>query len=82
MIKLKTEKDIEILRQGGKNHSFILKELSGMVKVGVSTLDLENRARELISNFGDKGAFFGYKPSGAKRPANVLLNKIIHRSLI
>ncbi len=82
MIKLKTEKDIEILRQGGKNHSFILKELSGMVKVGVSTLDLENRARELISNFGDKGAFFGYKPSGAKRPYPAVLCVSINDEIV
>jgi methionyl aminopeptidase len=68
MITYKTPEEIEILREGGKRHHFILEELAKMVEVGVSTNDLENKARELVLEQGDKSAFFNYKPYGAKRP--------------
>jgi len=68
MITIKTKEEIDILREGGKRHAFILHELADMVKPGVTTLDLENRAKELIAEGGDKSAFLDYKPYGAKRP--------------
>lgn len=82
MIKIKTEKDIEILREGGKHHALILKEVSKMIKVGVSTLDLENKAKELLGVFGDKGAFLGYKPVGAKRPYPAVLCVSINDEIV
>lgn len=68
MITIKTKEEIDILREGGKRHAFILRELADMVKPGVTTLDLENRAKQLIAEGGDKSAFLNYKPYGAKRP--------------
>lgn len=68
MITIKTKEEIDILREGGKRHAFILKELANMVKPGISSEDLENRARELIAEGGDSSAFLDYKPSGASRP--------------
>ncbi len=68
MITIKTKEDIAILREGGKRHADILRELSDMVKPGVRAIDLENRARELIAKNGDKPAFLDYQPSGADRP--------------
>ncbi len=68
MIAIKTKEDIAILREGGKRHAFILKELANMVRPGLYAIELENRARELIAGGGDKSAFLGYTPGGAKRP--------------
>jgi methionyl aminopeptidase len=68
MITIKTKEEIDILREGGKRHAFILRELADMVKPGITSLDLENRAKELIAEGGDKSAFLDYKPYGAKRP--------------
>src|SRR5689334_12402743 len=68
MIKIKTKKDIAILREGGHRHAAILRELAAMVKPGVTTAQLEDRARELIQAGGDKAAFLDYTPYGAKRP--------------
>src|SRR3989344_7733118 len=65
---LKTEKEIETLREGGRRHAQILAELSAMVKPGVSTLILEEEALAMIKVMGDKPAFLGYTPAGAKRP--------------
>jgi methionyl aminopeptidase len=68
MITIKNKEEINILREGGKRHAFILKELASMVRPGLSSMDLENRARELIAEGGDVSAFLNYKPSGANRP--------------
>ena len=68
MIKLKSEKEIEILREGGKRHAEILAELAKLCKPGVSTMILEEESLRLIKEKGDKPAFLGYKPYGADRP--------------
>ena len=73
MINIKNKEEINILREGGKRHAFILKELANMVKPGISSTDLENRARELIAEGGDSSAFLNYKPSGANRPFPAVL---------
>jgi methionyl aminopeptidase len=67
-IELKTPADIEILREGGKRHAFILNEVAKAVAPGVSTKALDELAARLVSEGGDKAAFLGYKPYGAKRP--------------
>lgn len=68
MIRIKTKEDIQTLREGGKRHAAILKEIASMVSPGIHTYELENHARKLIGAGGDKSAFLDYKPSGAKRP--------------
>ncbi|MFZ2048807.1 MAG: type I methionyl aminopeptidase [Minisyncoccia bacterium] len=68
MIKLKSKKEIETMREGGKLHSEILRELAKMVEPGMSTLILEEEALRLIKEKGAKAAHLGYTPSGASRP--------------
>ncbi len=68
MIRIKTKEDIAILREGGRRHGVILRELASMVKPGVSAQELENRTRELIAEGGDTAAFLNYTPTGADRP--------------
>ncbi len=65
---IKTEKEREILREGGKRLAGILSQLGEMVAPGITTQDLEDRALEIIAELGDKPATLGYKPKGAKRP--------------
>ena len=67
-IIIKTKKEIEALREGGKRHAFILSELAKAVKPGVTTQSLEDLAIRLIAEGGDTAAFLNYKPYGAKRP--------------
>ncbi len=67
-VQLKTKADIDILREGGKRHAFILKELAKAVAPGVSTKYLDDLAAALIAEGGDASPFLGYKPYGAKRP--------------
>jgi len=67
-VRIKKPEDIEILREGGRRHAFILQKIAEFVAPGVSTKDLDDLANRLISEGGDKAAFLGYKPYGAKRP--------------
>ncbi len=68
MIDLKTKEDIKILREGGKRHAAIMKELVDMVKPGLSTDAINTRAAELIKEGGDEASILNYQPYGADRP--------------
>ncbi|MES2436526.1 MAG: type I methionyl aminopeptidase [Patescibacteria group bacterium] len=68
MITIKSQKEIEILREGGKRLASILAEVVKEVKAGVSTDYLNTFAENLIKKGGDKSAFLNYKPKGADRP--------------
>jgi methionyl aminopeptidase len=68
MIRIKTKEDIEKLREGGKRHAFILKEVAKIVKPGMSTQELNDYAHKLILEGGDKPAFLNYTPEGVSYP--------------
>jgi methionyl aminopeptidase len=82
MIRLKTKEEIEIMKEGGKRHAFILSELAKMVKPGISTNDLEVEARKLLAEGGDKGAFLNYTPRGSKRPYPAVLNVSVNNEIV
>ncbi|MES2214018.1 MAG: type I methionyl aminopeptidase, partial [Patescibacteria group bacterium] len=82
MIKIKTTEDIEILREGGKRHSEILRALSEMVEPGMSTLILEEEAARLVREGGDKPAHLGYRPEGAPRPFPAVLCVSINDEIV
>ena len=65
---LKNKEEIGIMREGGMRHAEILRALAEMVKPGLSVFILEEEALRLIREGGDKPAFLGYQPAGAKRP--------------
>ncbi len=65
-IIIKTAKEIEILRVGGKRLAAVLHEVSKQVLPGVSTLELDTLAEKLIRAGGDEPAFKGYRPEGHK----------------
>lgn len=83
MIKLKSKEEIEILKEGGQKLAGILNELKKEVRPGITTLDLEKIAVDLIAESGGEGAFFRYKPAGATKPfpANLCVSlneEIVH----
>ena len=82
-MRLKSEKDIEIMVEGGKRHGDIMRMLESFVRPGISTKMIEDEALRLITEGGDKSALLGYKPRGAKRdfPANTCISvneEIVH----
>jgi methionyl aminopeptidase len=61
----KSNDDRATLREGGRRLARHVRILSEMVMPGVSGMDIERRAREMVETDGDTMAFFGY-PSGKK----------------
>ena len=81
MIRLKSQKDIENLSEGGKILSNILSILKDNVKEGIFTDELETMALTLIKDTGGKPAFLGYKTNGKKYPAALCISineNIVH----
>src|SRR3989344_1114557 len=63
-ISIKTPQDIAVMAEGGKKLSKIKADLVGAVKPGVTTLELDNLAKDLIKQAGGKPSFAmvpGYK---------------------
>lgn len=67
-IRYKTPEEIETLRQGGRIHAQILKEVAKKVKPGVKTGDLDIYAAQLLDAAGATAAFLGYTPKGISYP--------------
>lgn len=67
-ITIKTEEDIKKLRKGGKIHAAIMEELVKVTVVGNTTLDIDDRAMELIEEYGVEPLILGYHASFAPRP--------------
>ena len=82
MITIKTKDEIEILKEGGARHAHIWRQLADMVAPGASTLDLENKARDLITEDGDTGSFLNYTPRGVKRPYPAVLCVSINDEIV
>ncbi len=59
-MKPKTKEEIKKMTAGGKILAVILKSLAKEVKPGIKTIDLENKARELIGKYGVKPSFLGF----------------------
>ncbi|MDO8443688.1 MAG: type I methionyl aminopeptidase [Candidatus Azambacteria bacterium] len=68
MITIKTKKEIEILKEGGRILAEVLKEISELARVGVSTEFLNIKAKEMILARGAEPAFEGYQPSFSDKP--------------
>lgn len=67
-ITIKTQEDIELLRKGGKLLAMVLNELEKEVVVGATSLDVDDRAMELLEEHGLEPMILGYKPHFAPRP--------------
>lgn len=80
---IKTPKEIEIIREGGKILADVLEKVAKKVAPGVSTYELDQYAFKLIKDGGDVPAFLNYKPEGAPKafPATICIsinNEVVH----
>jgi methionyl aminopeptidase len=66
-MELRTPQEIEIMAEGGKHLGQVLQELKKQVKVGITTLELDKIAHDLILAAHDEPAFLGYRPAGARK---------------
>ena len=76
MISIKTEKEIELLKAGGKRLALIINELAQMCIPGVSGLELDRRAAYLMKKYSSRPAFLRYRPAPYLKPfpANICLS--------
>ncbi|PIT91189.1 type I methionyl aminopeptidase [Candidatus Kaiserbacteria bacterium CG10_big_fil_rev_8_21_14_0_10_49_17] len=79
---LKTDEEKEILREAGRRLAVVLEETAKLVRPGVSTLELNQKADDIIREFGDKPAFLDYKPYGAPRPFPATLCIAINETVV
>ncbi len=68
MITKKTPEEIEILKEAGAILAKCLKELSKEAVVGNTTLDIDDRAMELVEEYGVEPVLLGYHPTFADYP--------------
>ena len=68
MITLKSPEEIEILKEGGQILAAILDELEMLAIPGNTTLDIDDRAMELIEEYGVEPMILGYHADFAPRP--------------
>ena len=80
-ITIKTPEDIEKLRKGGKILASILDELEKEVVPGNTTLDVDDRAMQLIEEYDVVPMILGHHPHFAPRPypaaTCVSLNEVV-----
>jgi len=66
MIPIKTQKKIEIMKEGGKICAKIFERILKEVRPGITTFHLEEKAKDLVKKAKAKCAFLGYKKGDEK----------------
>lgn len=67
MITVKSQKEIETLKEGGARLAEVMRAVLLRVKAGVTTDELDEYALELIQAGGDIPSFLNYRPEGMRR---------------
>jgi methionyl aminopeptidase len=68
MITKKTPEEIVVLKDAGHILAKILKELTLVAVPGATTLDIDDRAMELVEEYGIEPVLLGYHPTFAPMP--------------
>lgn len=77
MIIIKSDSEIDLMRESGKVTGFILKELENLIKPGLSTADIDRFVEKTIRGAGMIPAFKGY--GGFPASACVSINdEVVH----
>ena len=76
-IEIKSEREIEIMRQSAKIVATVLKEISQLVQPGMTTLDLDAHAEKRIREMGATPSFKGYHGFPGSICASIN-NEVVH----
>lgn len=82
MIIIKTDKEIQSMRDGGKIHARILRMVAERAVAGVSTMELDYYAEQLVRDAGAIPAFKGYQPDGQDGPYPATLCTSINDEIV
>jgi methionyl aminopeptidase len=81
-IIIKTQKEIEIMRRGGKILAAVLSNLADFVRPGVSTGELNELAEKLIKEHGGEPSFKNYRSSPEDTPFPTTLCASINEEVV
>lgn len=59
-VSIKSEREIELMREAGRILYEVHEELGKIIKPGITTLDIDRKGRELIESYGCTPSFLGY----------------------
>lgn len=59
-VTIKSEREIELMREAGKILAAVHEELKEIIKPGITTLDIDKKANELIKGYGCIPSFLNY----------------------
>ncbi len=76
-IEIKSERELEIMRQSGKIVATVLKEIQAMVEPGMTTADLDAHAEKRIREMGATPSFKGYHGFPASICSSIN-NEVVH----
>jgi len=82
MITIKTKKEIEIMREGGRRLAKVMEEIKKRVKPGVKTSELERVAKTLILKYGGECSFKGYKEGKNDPPYPACLCTCVNEEIV
>lgn len=82
MVELKTEQSIEAMHTTGQVVGQALKAVRKAADVGVSLLDLDEVAREVLSAAGATSPFLGYRPSFAPVPFPAVICASVNDAIV
>ena len=82
-IRIKTQEEIAVMREGGSRLAYVLKQAATAAQPGVSAKDLNVLAERLILSSGGEPVFKGYRISGVKSsfPASICISvndEVVH----
>ena len=60
MIHRKSDAEIALMAEGGRVVARVLKRMEGVVKPGITTMQIENEAERMAKSLGVEPAFKGY----------------------
>ncbi|MDD5449525.1 MAG: type I methionyl aminopeptidase [Candidatus Omnitrophica bacterium] len=61
MIGLKSDREISLISEAGAIIGKVFERLEGEIRPGITTIELDRLAGQLIKSFGGRAAFLGYK---------------------
>jgi methionyl aminopeptidase len=80
-ITIKSQEEIAIMKKAGRELARIMDEIGKLILPGVSTLELDKLAEELVFRFGGRPAFKGFKGGAQPYPATIcasLNDEVVH----
>jgi methionyl aminopeptidase len=81
MIIIKSERDLEAMREACQVARAVLDDVAGRVTPGATTQELDDYAADRIRQYGARSAFLGYRVSGLKYPCHTCISvneQVVH----